>query len=91
MFDWSAPAGTKVVSERFWVYWAITVPATLVVMLFFWVFVIVHLRNDEGARGSPTATVAHTADWRLPITPFQNLKRRATERRMDAQSKKEMA
>jgi Mg2+ and Co2+ transporter CorA len=30
MFDWSASNATPVVSRRFWVYWSITIPLTVV-------------------------------------------------------------
>jgi hypothetical protein len=31
MFNWQAPAGTPIVSSRFWMSWAVTLPLTLVV------------------------------------------------------------
>lgn len=31
MFDWKAQPGASVVSHRFWIYWAFTVPITLLV------------------------------------------------------------
>ena len=37
LFDWDAVGDGTVVSERFWVYWAVTVPLT-VVTLVVWVF-----------------------------------------------------
>ena len=32
MFDWSAKAGSPVVSERFWIYWATAGPLTIIVV-----------------------------------------------------------
>lgn len=32
LFDWSAAQGSDVVSSRFWIYWVVTVPGTLVVL-----------------------------------------------------------
>ncbi|KAH9210510.1 hypothetical protein DL95DRAFT_343006, partial [Leptodontidium sp. 2 PMI_412] len=32
LFDWQAPADS-VLSSRLWVYWAVTIPATLVVLI----------------------------------------------------------
>ena len=41
MFNWQADPGKPVVSPRFWVYWAITVPVTVVIFLatLCWVFI----------------------------------------------------
>lgn len=33
LLDWQAPRGTSVVSHRFWIYWAVTVPLTAAVLL----------------------------------------------------------
>ena len=33
LLDWQAPRGGPVVSHRFWIYWAVTVPLTAVVLL----------------------------------------------------------
>lgn len=32
LFDWSAPHGSEVVNSRFWIYWVVTVPGTLIVL-----------------------------------------------------------
>ena len=33
VFQWDAPKGESVVSKRFWVYWAVTIPVTLLVII----------------------------------------------------------
>ena len=32
LFDWSAERGSEVVGGRFWVYWVVTVPGTVLVL-----------------------------------------------------------
>lgn len=64
MFRWDAPPGNKVVSDRFWVYWAITIPTTIVVVIAFQFFVWSHIEPGNHKRVE---------------TPFQGLKRRRTE------------
>ncbi|KAI7279063.1 AP-1 complex subunit [Hortaea werneckii] len=43
MFDWRAPDGQPIVSDHFWVYWALTIPITLTILLallcWWWYFV----------------------------------------------------
>ena len=36
MFDWNAPVD-KTMSDRFWIYWAVTIPLTVVVVVC-WIF-----------------------------------------------------
>jgi hypothetical protein len=31
MFDWQAPPGQSLVTSRFWIYWAVTVPFTFII------------------------------------------------------------
>ena len=33
LLDWQAPRGASVVSDRFWIYWAVTAPLTAAVLL----------------------------------------------------------
>jgi hypothetical protein len=35
LFEWNGDPGTSVLSDRFWVYWAVTLPLTAVI-LFIW-------------------------------------------------------
>jgi hypothetical protein len=32
-FSWTGPQGGYVISDRFWIYWAFTIPTTLVVFV----------------------------------------------------------
>ena len=34
LFQWDAVGDSKVVSNRFWIYWAVTVPLTFLTLLF---------------------------------------------------------
>ncbi|KAF1972963.1 hypothetical protein BU23DRAFT_147202 [Bimuria novae-zelandiae CBS 107.79] len=49
MFNWQAPAGTSVVSSRFYIYWAVTGPLTLVVFLIWLFWYEVHKKHDTYA------------------------------------------
>ena len=56
MFNWQADSGTAVVSPRFWVYWAITAPLTILVVLVWFIWIAFkdarHKREDlEMAQG----------------------------------------
>jgi hypothetical protein len=33
LFDWTAPSPSTVLKSRFWIYWAVTVPATAIVLV----------------------------------------------------------
>jgi hypothetical protein len=33
LFDWEAPTSSSVLTSRFWVYWAVTVPAIAIVLV----------------------------------------------------------
>ena len=33
LFDWSSSTGGGIVTQHFWIYWAVTVPLTLAVLL----------------------------------------------------------
>ncbi|KAF2831401.1 hypothetical protein CC86DRAFT_452461 [Ophiobolus disseminans] len=52
MFDWQAPRGATVISYRFWIYWAVTAPLTLLVfsIWFFWI-----RKHHEDAMAAPNA------------------------------------
>ncbi|KAF8856628.1 hypothetical protein BDZ45DRAFT_593973, partial [Acephala macrosclerotiorum] len=32
-FSFEAPAGTKIVSRQFWIYWVVSIPLTIIVIL----------------------------------------------------------
>jgi len=50
MFNWQADSGTAVVSPRFWVYWAITAPLTIAVVLVWFIWIAIkdarHKKED---------------------------------------------
>ncbi|KAH7087012.1 hypothetical protein FB567DRAFT_629057 [Paraphoma chrysanthemicola] len=59
MFDWQASKGTSVISSRFWIYWAVTVPLTILVLsIWFW-----HRAHHEKTRRS-AAKAVYRADAR---------------------------
>ena len=50
MFNWDAERERDVVSHRFWIYWAVTVPGTLAVLIvwrLWWVFDEWRVRREE--------------------------------------------
>ena len=54
LFQWDAVGDNKVVSNRFWIYWAVTVPLTFLTLLF-WVLwtkrqARMHRSSDKRAR-----------------------------------------
>ena len=38
MFDWQAAAGSNVISGNFWIYWVVTIPLTVLVLVGWWVW-----------------------------------------------------
>lgn len=79
MFDWRAPDGQPIVSDHFWVYWALTIPITLTILLallcWWWYFVRVEsdstLEKMGGDHGRESA--GHDCETR-----YQALKKRVT-------------
>lgn len=53
MFNWQADSGITVVSPRFWIYWAITLPLTIVVVLVWFIWI---QRKDARHRREDLAT-----------------------------------
>jgi hypothetical protein len=53
MFNWQADSGTTVVSPRFWIYGAITLPLTIVVVLVWFIWI---QRKDSRHRREDLAT-----------------------------------
>ncbi|KAL5043617.1 hypothetical protein BDW71DRAFT_117924 [Aspergillus fruticulosus] len=47
MFDWQAPEGSRVVTPHLWIYWAITVPLTLIVTAIWLMLFKRHLRREK--------------------------------------------
>jgi hypothetical protein len=52
MFNWDATEGEKVVENRFYIYWAVTIPLTIVVLAVWaiWVRAILRVYSREDAK-----------------------------------------
>jgi hypothetical protein len=52
MFNWNATEGEKVIQDRFYIYWAVTIPLTIVVLAVWtiWVRVILRIYGREDAK-----------------------------------------
>lgn len=42
MSDWKAPNWASVASSRLWLYWAISVPLTLIIMVVWYIWLVYH-------------------------------------------------
>lgn len=62
LFDWTAKNGDNVTGDRFWIYWAVTVPLTVVVLalLFIW-FRIHDQRESESKKEYPERSAKQDA------------------------------
>lgn len=82
MFDWRAPAGQEVGSHRFWVYWAFTVPITVVLLAIglIWWFVFVRVKDQAKDEHSDDSHASIDPLHPPPETRFGGIKRRHTER-----------
>ncbi|KAF2728631.1 hypothetical protein EJ04DRAFT_556623 [Polyplosphaeria fusca] len=47
MFNWQASKAEPVVSSRFWIYWAVTLPLTIAVFLGWYIWLRTHRTNDR--------------------------------------------
>tara|TARA_R110002003_G_scaffold59_9_gene5291 strand:+ start:3889 stop:5529 length:1641 start_codon:yes stop_codon:yes gene_type:complete len=84
MFDWQAPEGASVLSSRFWIYWAVTIPLTLTVFSIWFAWQQSHHKHESRrprANDPPKASPA--AD---PLEGLGAPTRRAWFRSMCAQS-----
>jgi hypothetical protein len=52
LLDWQAEAGQPVISHRFWIYWAVTIPLTLLVVILWigWLLWSLRQQSKENAR-----------------------------------------
>jgi hypothetical protein len=56
MFDWQALKGASVVSYRFWIYWAVTAPLTVVVVSVWFLWLRTHNKHEvDGQKDSTLA------------------------------------
>lgn len=49
LFNWSAVSMRKVMTEHFWIYWAVTGPLTILVMGIVTAFAIYQARQNKAA------------------------------------------
>ncbi|RSM19561.1 hypothetical protein CDV31_001721 [Fusarium ambrosium] len=47
LFDWSAKDGERVINSRFWTYWAIALPLTLIVLIGWLSWLKMHQKNED--------------------------------------------
>ncbi|KAL8823311.1 MAG: hypothetical protein Q9191_005976 [Dirinaria sp. TL-2023a] len=77
MFDWQAPSGDSVLSSRFWVYWAVTIPLTLAVLSIWLVWLHSHEDRDTTSRRAQRER-KHMFANRHPISLVKRLVRPGT-------------
>lgn len=58
MFDWQAPKGTSVVSFRFWIYWAVNAPLTVVVVSIWFLWLRTHKKHEVDGPNDSTLAVS---------------------------------
>ncbi len=58
-FNWSASTISSAMNERFWIYWAVTGPLTLVVMGVVIAFAIIKGRQKKDDRKKARSSVGH--------------------------------
>ncbi|KAK5719743.1 hypothetical protein LTR17_015194 [Elasticomyces elasticus] len=82
MFNWNAEPGHNVVGNRFWIYWAFTIPITICVVAYFIIFVLVSDKHDMPKKGNEVEEKLVGEDMQRPDpeTPFQRVLRRRTTR-----------
>ena len=62
MFDWQAPKSASVVSSRFWIYWAVTAPLTIVVVSIWFLWLRTHKKHEvDGQKDSTLAASSSNA------------------------------
>jgi hypothetical protein len=47
ILDWSAASSSEIVTDHFWVYWAVTIPLTLLTMLVVSFWIIIRGKKNE--------------------------------------------
>jgi hypothetical protein len=82
MFNWNADAGETVVSSRFWIYWATSIPLTTVVSiaLYLYLWGFRKLYKKHGDDGGPPKTQLEDMDWTASTpTPLKGFAAHLTE------------
>jgi hypothetical protein len=69
IFNWGAPKDSPVVSPRFWLYWVVTVPLTLVVLMIWSIWLQKHHKHETQrktpGRGLPSDSTTDTLEETL--------------------------
>jgi hypothetical protein len=69
VFRWNAPSGNDVINHRIWVYWAVTIPLTILTILLYWLWD--HVMNKPMSMSARSRTVSAT-ELRTTQSGFQN-------------------
>ena len=85
LFNWQAERQSDVVNSRFWIYWAVTVPGTLAVLVawrFWWQFEEWRVRREEEGSGVWGDVLHWVTNWgRLETGPERRAEGGGKERR----------
>ena len=49
VFNWVTASGNPIISNRFWIYWAVTLPLTFLVLLIWIVWLVYTTRKNRAA------------------------------------------
>lgn len=71
MFQWDTTSGTDIVSHRFWIYWGVTVPLTLVTFLV-WVLWMRYKKEENPTRRWTTSGTALATSDSLEVATKRN-------------------
>lgn len=66
LFEWDATKGSEVVNRRFWVYWAITIPLTIVTFMA-WMLWLRYQREDAARKRIDATTTTTTNGGNLDL------------------------
>ena len=67
LLDWQAPRGTSIISQRFWIYWAVTVPLTAAVLLLWSTWYLLSGHQPAKPRAARAAHGKPSRDGRRPF------------------------
>lgn len=67
MFDWQATntMGPQLLSENFWIFWAVSVPLTIVVIVFWWAWWHLERKAYDKEMGQAVENVDRTVDLKV--------------------------
>ncbi|KAF8847793.1 hypothetical protein BDZ45DRAFT_606884, partial [Acephala macrosclerotiorum] len=72
LFKFSDPSPGRLVSKDFWIYWAVTIPVTCILFLF-WLSWLSKIRNQEEADNHVKHNISEPVE---PGIPFSKLEKR---------------